>query len=179
LTKTIGGASLGAVSKEERLMGLIDEAIALEERAETNYRSAAEMTSDPSAAKILELLADQEAEHARALRVMNVGTVGSAESLVEAGMDWIGGVIEGAGGAISTDSKLRDVLQRAMEIERATERFYRERGASASDRSVAELFARLAAIEKLHFLFVSSLVEYFDRPAEWVESAEFGLRPPY
>lgn len=160
-------------------MGLIDEAIALEERAETNYRSAAETTSDASAAKILVLLADQEAEHARALRVMNVGSVGSAESLVEAGIDWIGGVIEGAGGVISPDSALRDVLQRSMEIERATEVFYRERGREAADRSVADLFSRLATIERVHYLFVSSLVEYFDRPTEWVESAEFGLRDAY
>ena len=26
---------------------------------------------------------------------------------------------------------------------------------------------------------VSSLVEYYNRPNEWVESAEFGLRPDY
>jgi hypothetical protein len=38
---------------------------------------------------------------------------------------------------------------------------------------------QLTAIEKGHFLFVSSLVEYYDRPAEWVESAEFGLRDEY
>jgi rubrerythrin len=160
-------------------MGLIDEAIALEERAEVNYRSAAETTSDASAAKILKLLADQEAQHAEALRVMNVGSVGTAESLIEAGKDWVGGVIEGAGGAISPDSELRDVLQRALEIERATEVFYREQGAASEDRSVADLFSRLAAIEKIHFLFVSSLLEYFDRPTEWVESAEFGLRDEY
>ena len=160
-------------------MGLIDEAIALEERAETNYRSAAEMTTDSSAAKILTLLADEEAQHANALRIMNVGSVGSAASLIDAGKDWIGGVIEGAGGAISTDSALRDVLQHAIEIERATETFYREQGEACEDRAIADLFSRLAAVEKTHYLFVSSLAEYFDRPAEWVESAEFGLRPEY
>jgi rubrerythrin len=160
-------------------MGLIDEAIALEERAETNYRSAAEMTSDPSAARILTLLADEEAQHANALRIMNVGSVGSAASLIDAGKDWIGGVIEGAGGAISTDAALRDVLRQAMEIERATETFYQEQGEGSDDRAIADLFSRLAAVEKVHYLFVSSLIEYFDRPSEWVESAEFGVRDEY
>jgi rubrerythrin len=74
---------------------------------------------------------------------------------------------------------LRDVLQRALEIERATEVFYREKGEGSDDRSIADLFSRLAAIENVHYLFVSSLLEYFDRPAEWVESAEFGLRDEY
>ncbi len=160
-------------------MGLIDEAIALEERAETNYRSASETTTDPSAAKILTLLADEEANHANALRIMNVGLVGSSESLIETARDWIGGVVEGGAGAVSTDAGLRKVLQDAMEIERTTEIFYRERGEAADDPAIAELFARLASIERGHYQFVSSLAEYFDRPNEWVESAEFGLRPEY
>jgi len=160
-------------------MGLIDEAIALEERAEIVYRSAAETTTDASASKILALLADEEAKHANALRVMDVGSVGSSDSLIQAAKDWIGGVIEGSSAAISSDAGLRNVLQRAMEIERATETFYRERGEAAADPAIGDLFARLAAIEKTHFLFVSSLAEYFDRPTEWVESAEFGLRAEY
>jgi rubrerythrin len=110
---------------------------------------------------------------------MNVGSVGSAASLIDAGKDWIGGVIEGAGGAISTDAALRDVLRQAMEIERATETFYQEQGEGSDDRAIADLFSRLAAVEKVHYLFVSSLIEYFDRPSEWVESAEFGVRDEY
>ncbi|MGB2983479.1 MAG: ferritin family protein [Candidatus Bipolaricaulia bacterium] len=160
-------------------MGLIDEAIALEERAETNYRSAAETTTDASAAKILTMLADEEEQHANALRVMSVGSVGPGGSLIEAAKDWIGGVIEGGSGAISSDAALHDVLQNAMEIERATETFYRERGEASDDRAIADLFSRLAAAEELHYAFVSSLAEYFDRPDEWVESAEFGLRGEY
>lgn len=160
-------------------MAIIDEAIALEERAETNYRSAGETTSDVGAARILNLLADEEAKHAQALRLMNVGSVGNSDSLIAAAMDWIGGVIEGAGGAISTDTGLHDVLLRALEIERATEVFYREQAEATDDPSVRDLFGRLAALENVHFLFVSSLVEYFDRPTEWIESAEFGLRDEY
>jgi len=124
-------------------MGLIDEAIALEERAETNYRAAAETTSDPSAGKILTLLADEEAKHADALRTMNAGSLQAGSSLIDAAKDWI------------------------------------EQGALSDESEIRTLFHRLAAIEKGHFLFVSSLVEYYDRPAEWVESAEFGLRDEY
>lgn len=160
-------------------MGLIDEAIALEERAELNYRSAAETTNDIGAAKILNLLADQETQHANALRTMNIGSVGSAETLIGVAKDWVGGVIEGGAASVSTDDGLREVLQRAIEIERATETFYREQGESSEDRSIADLFARLATIERAHYQFVSSLAEYFDRPTEWVESAEFGLRDEY
>ena len=160
-------------------VGLIDEAIALEERAESNYRGAAETTSDPSAAKILGMLADEEAQHAEALRTMNAGTVQANASLIDAAKDWIGGSIEGGVGSISSDAGLVEVLRRGMEIERATEQFYRERAADADQAEIHALFKRLAQIEKGHFLFVSSLVDYYDRPTEWVESAEFGLREEY
>jgi len=160
-------------------VGLIDEAIALEERAEANYRNAAETTSDATARKVLGLLADEEASHADALRTMHVGRLQAQSTLIDAAKDWVGGQIEGGVGSISTDAGLLDVLRGAMEIERATEVFYRERRASADEPETRELFARLARIEKGHYLFVSSLVEYYDRPNEWVEAAEFGLRPEY
>jgi rubrerythrin len=160
-------------------MGLIDEAIALEERAEINYRGAAETTSDPAAAKILTLLADEEAGHADALRTMNAGSLQGHSSLIGAAKDWIGGAVEGGVGSMSTDDELLEVLRQAAEIERATETFYREQGALSEASEIRTLFQRLATIEKGHFLFVSSLIEYYDRPSEWVESAEFGLRPEY
>ena len=160
-------------------MGLIDEAIALEERAETNYRSAAETTSDTSAAKILGMLAAEEARHADALRTLNAGNLQSGSSLIEAAKDWVGGGIEGGVGSISTDSGLLDVLRKAMEIERTTETFYRERAAASDSAEIRTLFERLSRIEKAHYLLVGSLIEYYDRPNEWIESAEFGLRAEY
>ena len=80
---------------------------------------------------------------------------------------------------ISSDGTLREILQKAMEIEQATKRFYEEKAISADDDKVKDLFTKLARQETSHYLLVSSLAEYFDRPAEWVESAEFGLRPEY
>ena len=80
---------------------------------------------------------------------------------------------------VLSDGSLREILQKAMETERATKRFYEEKAASADDEKVKDLFSKLARQEASHCLLVSSLAEYFDRPAEWVESAEFGLRSEY
>ena len=71
------------------------------------------------------------------------------------------------------------MLRGAMEIERTTETFYRDHRRQTEDPAAQTLFSRLAEVERAHFLFVSSLVTYFDRPAEWIESAEFGLRDEY
>jgi len=161
------------------MTSIIEQAIHLETIAEANYREAAQTTSDPSAAKILEFLADEEGQHARILRGMDdvVGLTGS--DLIKAAKSWIRGVVEGSAQAISSDADLLAVLRRATTIEQMTEAFYREHAATAEDASVVSLFTTLANIEKSHFLLVGSLVEYFDRPNEWIESAEFGLRNEY
>jgi len=80
---------------------------------------------------------------------------------------------------VSSDGSLREILQKAMEIEQATKRFYEEKAASTDDEKVKYLFSKLARQEASYYLLVSSLAEYFDLTAEWVESAEFGLRPEY
>ncbi|MDD5645658.1 MAG: ferritin family protein [Candidatus Bipolaricaulis sp.] len=159
-------------------MGLIDEAVALERKAEAAYRLAAAATPDSGARTILLLLADAEAEHVVALRGRkDVADLGS-RNLIEAARTWVRGAVEG-GGALSSDADLLLALRRAMDSERATEAFYRIQGATAGEARVRALFASLADAEADHYRFVSSLVEYFNRPNEWVEAAEFGLRPAY
>jgi rubrerythrin len=161
------------------MKSIIEQAIHLETTAQANYRQAARQTTDPSAAKILEMLADEEAQHAKTLRGMeNVAQLEHSQLLQQA-KSWVRGVVEGGLPAISPDADLLAVLRRAMDIEQMTEGFYREHAATSDDASVAKLFTTLADIEKRHFLLVGSLVEYYDRPNEWVESAEFGLRNDY
>ena len=161
------------------MTSVIEQAIHLETTAEANYREAALKTSDPSAGKILGLLADEESEHANTLRGMsNVADLEDSD-VVEKAKTWVRGVVEGGLATISFDLDLLEVLRRAMDIEQTTEAFYREQGSEAKDEDIRDLFGRLADIEKAHFLFVGSLIEYFDRPNEWIENAEFGQRDEY
>ena len=162
-------------------MSVLDDAILLEERARTYYGKAQGRVGDPSAKKILELLADEEKKHAAALAAMKSGEVGRLEAspLLPKVQGLVEGAVNEGRSSISTDASMRDVLQRAMTIEQTTERFYREHVQTADNEKLRELFEVLAAQEAEHYLLVSLLAEYFDRPAEWVESAEFGLRSEY
>jgi rubrerythrin len=161
------------------MTSIIEQAIHLEVTAETNYREAAASTSDPSAGQILELLANEEADHAKVLRGMEDVSALKDSGLLDRAKTWISGVVEGGQLAISPDAALLDVLRRALDVERMTETFYEEQSLQTEDDRTRELFKILAAIEKTHFLFVGSLVEYFDRPNQWVENAEFGVRDEY
>ena len=162
-------------------MTIIDDAIELEERARSYYEEAAKKVNDPSGKRILDLLAKEEARHAQVLATMkeeDFGEVGSSLLIYE-----VKGLVEGAvkegKDAISSDHSLHEILQKAMEIEQATKKFYEEKVSATTDPKEVELFSLLAKQELGHYLIVSSLAEYFDRPVEWIESAEFGLRPEY
>jgi len=158
---------------------VLEQALQLETAAEGNYREAARSTNDPGAASILDLLADEEAEHAKVLRGMTASGVRVDYDLLDRAKDWVRGAVEGGQTAISPDAGLLDVLRRAMDIERRTETFYREQSSAVNDEEASALFLHLAGIEREHFQLVSSLIEYFDRPNEWIEDAEFGLRKEY
>ena len=162
-------------------MSVLDDAILLEERAQTYYSEAQTQVRDPSAKKILELLASEEQKHAVALNAMKSGEVGRLEapSLLKEVRGLVEGAVNEGQSSISTDASMREVLQRAMAVEQTTERFYREHAQTEDDQKLSELFEYLADQEAEHYLLASSLVEYFDRPVEWVESAEFGLRSEY
>ncbi|MCX6091372.1 MAG: ferritin family protein [Candidatus Bipolaricaulota bacterium] len=160
-------------------MGVIHDAVHLEEKAERIYREAAGHTEDRGAKALLGLLADAEAGHAVVLRDFSGVENLKGPDLVAAAKAWIRGAVEGGTQTLSTDSRLLDVLRRAMDLEHETETFYLHHSERATDVRVGELLGKLAKIERSHYALVSSLVEYYNRPNEWVESAEFGLRPEY
>lgn len=160
-------------------MGWIDDAVRLEETAEKTYREAAAHAANPSARRLLGLLADAEASHAAALRTRREPNDLKAPDLVAAASAWVRGAVEGGSSSLSSDVSLLGLLRRAMDLERETEAFYRHQARGAEDAQITRLLGELAQIEESHYALISSLVEYYDRPNEWVESAEFGLRPDY
>lgn len=161
------------------MASIVEQAIQLEMGAEESYRKASQATSDPSARKILGLLADEEARHARVLQSMEDPTLLDHQELLTQVSTWICESVEGGAQAISSDAELPAVLRQAMVLEQKTERFYREKAFEAEDEKVRELFITLAAMENTHFALIGSWIEYFDRPKEWIENAEFGLREEY
>jgi len=162
-------------------MAVLDDAIALEKRAQSNYNEAIGQVDDPSGKKILAMLAEEEEKHAQMLEQMKGGSYSELRgpSLLDEVRGMVEGAVEVGRDSIFVDASMRDVLQRAMEIEQTTKKFYDEHAVASEDAKLKELFEKLASFELEHYQLVSSLARYYDRPSEWVESAEFGLRPEY
>ncbi len=70
-----------------------------------------------------------------------------------------------------------DIYRSAQEKEKESIALYKKMAAENAD--AGDLSAFLVAQEEEHFLILDEIVKAVDRPNEWVESAEFGLREEY
>ncbi len=72
-----------------------------------------------------------------------------------------------------------DVYLAALENERRSIELYQEMMAEATDEADRILFGDLIRQEKEHYRILDDLTLLLNRPKEWVESAEFGIREDY
>ena len=72
-----------------------------------------------------------------------------------------------------------EVYRKALEIEKRSEKFYRELAEKQKDPKKKQQLMLVAEEEKKHIIMVDGLVEYINRPNEWVEHAMFSQLREY
>jgi len=73
-----------------------------------------------------------------------------------------------------------EAYRKALEIEKRSENFYRNEAAKIENKDIKLLFLTVAAEEQKHVILMDGVVEYINRPNEWVEHAMFSqLRQEY
>jgi rubrerythrin len=72
-----------------------------------------------------------------------------------------------------------DVYRLALTKEEESVRFYQELQDKSVDDQSKQIFGYLIKQEEKHCIIMEELVKLVNRPEEWVESAEFGLREDY
>jgi rubrerythrin len=77
-----------------------------------------------------------------------------------------------AGPTVKAASTELDTIDKAMEMENKTEKFYSSRGGEAVYNAEKRLYTSLAAEERGHFLALVDYREYLIDPAGWFRKAE-------
>ena len=72
-----------------------------------------------------------------------------------------------------------DLYRMALDKEKQSIKLYNEFLSEATDDMDKQLFSYLVRQEMDHFTIIENMVMFVDRPEEWVESAEFGIREEY
>lgn len=161
-------------------MNILDLALEMEKEGEQYYRDMAENCADKGLARILYMLADDQAKHRQLLQEMkdkHDAVYVQTEILKDAK-----NVFEEFHMDEKTcemyDSQV-DLYQKAQAIEKKSLEFYEQKAKESADPKERELFEKLAQEEKKHFFLLDNMIDFMSRPDTWLENAEFNHLEEY
>lgn len=155
-------------------MNIFDYAMQMEKDGEAYYRQLADKCPVKGLKKILNMLADDEVGHYNTFEKLKKGIdaemtgtmiLGNAKNIfqeikeIETGFDFDGSEIE--------------LYNKAIEIEKKSEDFYREKANEMAQSGIKYILLHIAEDEKKHRFLLENTVEFLSRPKTWVENAEF------
>ena len=148
-------------------------AMQMEKDGEAFYRELATKADNQGVVSILNLLADEELKHYKAIEAIqtedydmkDVDVLDHARNVFRQMKDF--------GTTFQTDVKAAELYKEAMEIERKSIDFYLDRADQMEKPSQKQLFLRLAEEEKKHYRLMDNLAEFVSQPDAWLENAEF------
>lgn len=161
-------------------MGILGKAIQAQKDGAVYYSQLAQRSAQSALRDIFALLADDERRHEMVLMhvreklpqpLQDDGVSAKVSTLFES--------LETIKGDIPAPIEQADVYMAAVEMERAAVKLYEELLDATEDPEEKALYAFLVDQEKIHMEVMDWLYRYINRPNEWVESAEFGIREEY
>lgn len=161
-------------------MNSIEFAIKMEHDGEKYYREQAENNQDNPLNVIFLFLADDEKGHAvileNELKKINYEL---SDNQTLSNTD---NVFKDRGEFKNKFEKIPDQLDAyriALQMEKDSIELYQKFLDEATDEQTKKLFGYLVKQEENHFKIFDNLINLVERPEEWVEDAEFGVREEY
>lgn len=161
-------------------MNNLEFAINMEHDGEKFYKKLAEINKDNSLNTVFLLLEKDEAHHARILQ--NKFSEAAYELTDNNTLSQVNNVFKESKGFKSEFEGIPNQLDAynfALEIERKSIDLYKSFLSESTDGQSKKLFEFLVNQEKAHYAIFEELILLVERPEEWVENAEFGIREEY
>ena len=161
-------------------MDLLQFAIDMELDGEKYYRGQAEKNAANPLGVVFQLLADDEAKHAQLLRNLAKGDASAYQGQIASPPE--GNPFQHASEAVKAAKPLpeqAELYQIAIEMEHKSVDLYTRMHAETEDAATTALFHFLIQEENRHRDLMEELYQHVNRPNNWVESAEFGVREEY
>jgi rubrerythrin len=157
-------------------MDILEYAIKMELDGEKFYLDLALENRDNSLHTVFLSLAHDEANHAQIIRKKKEG-VKAAFTEAEANVKNVFSDPAGFKFGKSNPGQV-DAYREALKKEQESIDLYKKL-MSESEEGDRELFSFLIEQEKEHYRLLEEIIRMVNRPNEWVESAEFGIREEY
>ncbi|MCG6930974.1 MAG: ferritin family protein [Desulfofustis sp.] len=154
-------------------MDLFEFSIQMEKDAEALYRKMAENAPVEGIKKVLLMLAEDEVKHRVAIEKLRQKLDVPEQKGVALDIKTVFEDMKGDERITSISVDAIDDYQKAVEIERRGMAFYKEKFEEADDPVSKQLFEALMKQESYHLRTCENLLDMVQKPAWWVENAEF------
>ena len=155
-------------------MNIFDYAMQMEQDGEAYYRELASKCHVQGLKKILNMLADDEVGHYNTFKNLKAGTDAEVPgSTVLENAKNVFQEIKDTETGFDFDVSEIDQYNKAIEIEKKSEDFYREKANEVEQPGVKDILLNIAEDEKKHRFLLKNTVEFISRPKTWIENAEF------
>ncbi len=148
----------------------------MEKDGEQYYRSLAKTSTDPGLSAVLNELADAEVKHFHILEQMEKlsGSLAPTEILKNAKNIFSSMKVRAGFGPGEIEA-----YRKALAIEKSSEDFYEQKAAESSNPQQAALFKQIAGEERKHYFLIDNMIEFMNRPNQWLENAEWNHLDEY
>ncbi|MBE0601533.1 MAG: ferritin family protein [Firmicutes bacterium] len=161
-------------------MDILQYALDMELDGERYYRKQAETFADTPLKTVFNTLAKDEMKHADIIRSQMAGTayeLKESEQLADRKNLFTG--MQDYKPLVKSNPGQAELYHEALELEQRSIDLYTDMRSKTSDAQTLTMLDFLIGEETRHYEIVEEVYRFVNRPNEWVESAEFGLREEY
>jgi rubrerythrin len=156
------------------MMDIYEYAMKMEKDGENYYRELAGGTNKKGLRNLLTMLADAEVAHYNLFRKMkDCEKVEPADSAILGDAKNIFMKMKEEKDVAGLDIPQLELYKKALEIEKKSEDFYREKAGEMKDEIQRKIFLKIAGEEKVHYFIVEKIIDFVSRPQTWLEDPEW------
>lgn len=164
-------------------MNVFEYCMQMELDGKSYYEEAAETVDSPELKRILQELASDEQKHYNIFKAMrdNVPVEYEEEKKTKIFTE-----VKNVFQKLKADNEeyefppdAKKIWEHAREVEKQSEKFYREKADEVGNDKQAEILHKIADEEHRHWITMENIIKFLDRPQHWLEDAEWNNLEEY
>lgn len=158
-------------------MNIFEFAMKMEEDGRAYYLEHAERVENPALKRILIEMASDELKHYKIFEAMrNQETAEYMDSNKTTIIDTVKNAFEQLkedNNEYASETDFRKIWETALEVEKKSESFYREKVDEVDEENNKTIFKKIADEEHNHWVAIENVIQFLDKPKTWLENAEW------
>ena len=164
-------------------MNIFEHAMKMEEDGRAFYLEHAEKTSVSELRKVLIELAEDELKHYNIFKAMRdeqaAEYIESEKTTILSTVKTIFEELKTEKKQLSFKSGAKSIWEDARDVEKRAEEFYREKASEVDDEKQRRILNLIADEEHRHWIAMNNVIQFLDRPQQWLENAEWSSLEDY